>query len=149
MDSSNPRRFKPFNAKRKNITYEKVILNNKRSPVFNLNNPGCPACKETREQISASAMLTDLINQGIIKVLAVYPDEDLKEWYDYQPNMPENWINSYDKALAMRDKELYDLRAIPTLYLLDENKTVLLKDCMSIPTIEQVIYYRDYYNQQQ
>ncbi|MBP3425953.1 MAG: DUF5106 domain-containing protein [Rikenellaceae bacterium] len=114
-----------------------------------INNPGCPACKETREQISASAMLTDLINQGIIKVLAVYPDEDLKEWYDYQPNMPENWINSYDKALAMRDKELYDLRAIPTLYLLDENKTVLLKDCMSIPTIEQVIYYRDYYNQQQ
>lgn len=114
-----------------------------------INNPGCPACKDTREQISASPMLTDLINQGVIKVLAVYPDEDLKEWYDYQPNMPENWINSYDKALAMRDKELYDLRAIPTLYLLDENKTVLLKDCMSIPTIEQVIYYRDYYNQQQ
>ena len=114
-----------------------------------INNPGCPACKDIREQISASAMLTQLIDQGVIKVLALYPDEDLKEWYDYQPNMPDNWINSYDKELAMRNKELYDLRAIPTLYLLDEHKMVLLKDCMSIPAIEQVIYYRDYYNQQQ
>jgi hypothetical protein len=113
-----------------------------------INNPGCPACKETREQISASPMLTQLIDEGVIRVLAVYPDEDLKEWYDYQPNMPANWINSYDKELAMRDKELYDLRAIPTLYLLDQDKTVLLKDCMSIPTIEQVIYYRDYNKQQ-
>ena len=93
-------------------------------------------------------MLTQLIDEGVIRVLAVYPDEDLKEWYDYQPNMPANWINSYDKELAMRDKELYDLRAIPTLYLLDQDKTVLLKDCMSIPTIEQVIYYRDYNKQQ-
>lgn len=113
-----------------------------------INNPGCPACKDTREQISASPMLTQLIDEGVIRVLAVYPDEDLKEWYDYQPNMPSNWINSYDKELAMRDKELYDLRAIPTLYLLDQNKSVLLKDCMSIPLIEQVIYYRDYNNQQ-
>ena len=113
-----------------------------------INNPGCPACKDTREQISASPMLTQLIDEGVIRVLAVYPDEDLKEWYDYQPNMPSNWINSYDKELAMRDKELYDLRAIPTLYLLDQNKSVLLKDCMSIPLIEQVIYYRDYNNKQ-
>ena len=113
-----------------------------------INNPGCPACKDTREQISASPMLTQLIDEGVIRVLAVYPDEDLKEWYDYQPNMPANWINSYDKELAMREKELYDLRAIPTLYLLDQDKNVLLKDCMSIPTIEQVIYYRDYNKQQ-
>jgi hypothetical protein len=114
-----------------------------------INNPGCPACKDVREQISASQMLTELINQGVIKVLALYPDEDLKEWYDYQPNMPDNWINSYDKSMKMKNDELYDLRAIPTLYLLDQDKVVLLKDCMSIPTIEQVIYYRDYYNNQQ
>ena len=51
--------------------------------------------------------------------------------------------------MKMKNDELYDLRAIPTLYLLDQDKVVLLKDCMSIPTIEQVIYYRDYYNNQQ
>ena len=63
--------------------------------------------------------------------------------------MPDNWINSYDKSMKMKNDELYDLRAIPTLYLLDQDKVVLLKDCMSIPTIEQTIYYRDYYNNQQ
>lgn len=114
-----------------------------------INNPGCPACKQLREQISASPMLTDLINQGVVKVLAVYPDEDLKEWRDYQPNMPEVWINSYDRSLAMRDRQLYDLKAIPTLYLLDDTKTVLLKDCMAVEQVEQTIYYRDYYKPQQ
>ena len=106
-----------------------------------INNPGCPACKDVRENISASRFLIELIANGTIKVLAIYPDEDLTEWRNYAPNMPANWINGYDKALAMRDKELYDLKAIPTVYLLDSDKRVVLKDCMSIPTIEQAAYY--------
>ena len=106
-----------------------------------INNPGCPACKEIRESISASQFLSGLIADGTIKVLAIYPDEDLTEWRNYAPNMPAEWINGYDKSLAMREKELYDLKAIPTVYLLDANKTVILKDCMSVPVIEQTAYY--------
>lgn len=105
-----------------------------------INNPGCPACKQVREDISASQLLTQLIDDGTIKVLAIYPDEDLGEWRDYAPNMPASWINSYDKALAMRDRELYDLKAIPTVYLLDSDKRVILKDCMHIPMLEQTAY---------
>jgi len=106
-----------------------------------INNPGCPACKEIRQNISASQFLSALIEDGTIKVLAIYPDEDLTEWRNYAPNMPSNWINGYDKSLAMRDRELYDLKAIPTVYLLDTNKKVILKDCMSIPVIEQTVYF--------
>ena len=39
LDFSNPLKFKPFKAKRKNITYGKMILNKKRSPVFNSSPP--------------------------------------------------------------------------------------------------------------
>lgn len=106
-----------------------------------INNPGCPACKEVRENISASRLLSALIADGTIKVLAIYPDEDLTEWRNYAPNMPSDWINGYDKSLAMREKELYDLKAIPTVYLLDTNKKVILKDCMSVPVMEQTVYY--------
>jgi hypothetical protein len=105
-----------------------------------LNNPGCPACRETMGQILASPMLTALIDDGTIKVLAVYTDEDLVAWRDYAPNIPETWINSYDKELTIKNIELYDLKAIPTLYLLDSKKTVMLKDVMSIPLIEQTLY---------
>ena len=36
----------------------------------------------------------------------------------------------------MRKEELYDLRAIPSLYLLDKDKKVLLKDCASVDMVE-------------
>ncbi len=105
-----------------------------------INNPGCTACKETMQQVQASPMLTQLIGDGTVKVLAIYPDEDLAEWHKYAPHMPQGWINSYDKQLKMKKDELYDLKAIPTLYLLDTDKTVMLKDVMSIPLIEETIY---------
>lgn len=104
-----------------------------------INNPGCPACKDIHDQIMASPLLTAMIDDGSLVVLAIYPDEDLKEWRDYAPNMPAQWINAYDKELKIRKDELYDLKAIPTLYLLDRDKKVILKDVMSIPIIEATL----------
>ena len=36
--------------------------------------------------------------------------------------------NGYDPDYAIRTDRLYDVRAIPSLYLLDSEKTVLMKD---------------------
>ncbi len=105
-----------------------------------INNPGCSACKETMQQILDSQLLTQLVVEGMLTVLAIYPDEDLEEWHKFAPHMPQGWINSYDKELKIKKEELYDLKAIPTLYLLDNDKTVMLKDVMSIPLIEEIIY---------
>lgn len=105
-----------------------------------VNNPGCPACKATMQQVLSSQMLSAMIEDGTVTVLAIYPDEDLAEWRNYAANMPEGWINSYDKELKIKTDELYDLKAIPTLYLLDKDKKVMLKDVTSIPLIEQTIY---------
>jgi len=33
---------------------------------------------------------------------------------------------------------VYDLRAIPTVYLLDKDKKVLLKDCVDVMEIEKM-----------
>jgi hypothetical protein len=92
------------------------------------NNPGCTTCKLYRDAICASRILTDLISRGRLKVVAIYPDEELEEWRDYLPHIPAEWINGYDEELALRGQRLYNLRAIPTLYLLNGDKTVLLKD---------------------
>ncbi len=104
-----------------------------------INNPGCPACRETMMQVTSSPFLSRLIDEGTLVVLAIYPDEDLAAWREHASEMPVGWINSYDKALNIKNDELYDLKAIPTLYLLARDKTVMLKDVMSIPLIEDTI----------
>lgn len=104
-----------------------------------INNPGCAMCREIREAICSSPMLTEMIEHGRLRVLAIYPDEDLTEWRNYRDQIPASWINAYDRGCVIRDKGLYDLHAIPSLYLLDSDKRVLLKDCTDVARVEEVI----------
>jgi hypothetical protein len=47
---------------------------------------------------------------------------------DYMPIYPEEWYNGFDPNLVIRGEGLYNVRAIPSLYLLDQEKRVILKD---------------------
>lgn len=104
-----------------------------------INNPGCPMCRDIREAIVASPLLDALIGSGRLKVLALYPDEDLGEWEAYRGHIPARWINAYDRGCRVRQTESYDLSAIPALYLLDRDKSVLVKDSTDVGQIEAVI----------
>ena len=104
-----------------------------------INNPGCEMCRSVREEICASDVLMRAVSSGRLKVLAIYPDQDLDEWLRYRSEIPSNWINGYDKECVMRTSGTYNLAAIPSLYLLDKDKTVLVKDAVSIPFIESAI----------
>ena len=103
------------------------------------NNPGCTMCKTIREAICSSQLLTEMISSGQMKVLALYPDELLDEWHAYKEHIPSTWINSYDKGTVIRKKNLYDLKAIPALYLLDSAKRVLIKDSTDVGYVEFVV----------
>lgn len=91
-------------------------------------NPDCHACKEITDQLAASPFVTEWIKNNKLKILAVYPDEDLEAWKKHISYMPAGWINSYDSTVSLKNDEIYDLKAIPTLYLLDKDKKVVLKD---------------------
>lgn len=101
--------------------------------------PDCPMCRGIREKIVASPTLTELLAQGRLKIIAVYPDEDLAMWRNHLADYPDTWINSYDKDMALTKNRTYDLRAIPSLYLLDSQKRVVLKDCTNVERIEQAL----------
>lgn len=92
------------------------------------NNPGCEHCHQTTEHMRRSLALEKALNERRITVLSVYPDEDLTLWREHVKDFPETWIVGYDKPQDINEKQTYDLRAIPSLYLLDKNKNVLLKD---------------------
>lgn len=103
-----------------------------------INNPGCHACAETIEGLKSSQVISQLVAEKRLKILAVYPDEELEEWHKHRSEFPDEWINGYDKTQSMKMKNLYDLKAIPTLYLLDKNKIVLLKDA-PWPVVEEYL----------
>ena len=102
-----------------------------------INNPGCPMCRDIQQQIVGSQIISQLLAAGHLKVVALYPDQDITLWKAHP--LPAEWINGYDKGCVVEKNRLYDLRAIPALYLLDADKRVLVKDSTSIPQIEQVL----------
>lgn len=98
-------------------------------------NPGCSECARTKSDVVATGYLEKLHSVGAVEVLAVYPDGDVAAWRKAQPEKPDWWIWAYDKGGVIQAKNLYDLKAIPTLYLLDEQKRVILKD----PDVEELL----------
>lgn len=91
-------------------------------------NPGCEACMNIINVLKGEPSISQMITSGKLKVLNIYIDEDLEAWRSYMPIYPEEWYNGFDPDFAIRNETLYNVRAIPSLYLLDSEKTILLKD---------------------
>lgn len=99
--------------------------------------PDCSNCRKYEQIFSEMPAFLDMQKKGIIRVLAVYPDNDEEEWLLKSSHMPKGWIVGWNKKGDIRDKTLYEIRATPTLYLLDRQKKVILKDV----SMEQLIRY--------
>lgn len=106
-----------------------------------INNPGCHACTETIDALRNAPIINQLLEQKRLTVLSIYPDEELDEWRKHLNEFPQEWINGYDKKFAIKEQQLYDLKAIPTLYLLNKEKTVLLKDATA-QAVEEYLLIR-------
>lgn len=91
-------------------------------------NPGCEACMSIINVLKEDTQISGMISSGRLKVLNIYIDEDLDAWRSYMPVYPDEWYNGFDPDFVIRNETLYNVRAIPSLYLLDSDKTVLLKD---------------------
>jgi thiol-disulfide isomerase/thioredoxin len=104
------------------------------------NEPGCPSCKEHIAGMRQSPVLNHLEATRRLKILSIYADKNVDEWEKHYANYPSQWINGYDGSLTIEND--YDIKAIPTLYLLDGNKMVLLKDA-TLGEIEDYLNYRE------
>lgn len=98
--------------------------------------PDCHNCQETVRQLSASQVVSGLIAANRLKVLAVYAEGDVEVWKKHLSFIPSAWINSYDATMVLKNDELYDLKSMPTLYLLDRTKKVLLKNVSGSSCLE-------------
>ena len=92
-------------------------------------NPDCQACKDIVQTLESVPQLESLISGGKLKVVDIYIDEDIDLWKSKSASYPAKWINGYDPNCDIRGDRLYNIRAIPSVYLLDKEKRVILKDC--------------------
>ena len=89
--------------------------------------PGCPECGRIEEYIPHSEVFAPLIASGRLKVLAIYPGEDVEAWRKHLPQMPAGWTVGH-APMGKDGTAAYDLPGIPALYLLDRDKTVLVRN---------------------
>lgn len=116
-------------------TYAKMSSIKSDYTILFFNNPDCHDCQRVKNYIKDSAIfnyLTQANSTPSLSILAIYPDADIPLWK--RADYPAMMINSYDAGQVITNKELYDLKAIPTFYLLDSEKKVIMKDA----SIEQI-----------
>ena len=91
-------------------------------------NPGCESCHGIIRALEESGEVRQLISEGSLVVVNIYIDDDIAAWLEYEDRYPDSWYNGYDPNLVIRTDMLYNVRAIPSLYILDKNKRVIMKD---------------------
>ena len=89
--------------------------------------PGCRECENVEYLLANNDMLRECIREERVALLAVYVDGVETIWERCKDDLPDEWISATDWAMVRRNR-LYDLKAIPTLYLLDGQQHVVLKD---------------------
>ncbi|MCR4921685.1 MAG: DUF5106 domain-containing protein [Bacteroidaceae bacterium] len=92
--------------------------------------PECEHCREALPRLVAE----DALKDERLSVLLVYPDSNTPHWLKVQRSLPANWWDVCSPNGEIMRSPLYHLPSLPSLYLLDARKCVLIKD----GTLEQV-----------
>lgn len=100
--------------------------------------PTCIHCNEVINEMMKSDVLLKAIESKHLQVLAIDPIGNYQEWIKYHPKLPRNWTNGIDKSTVLTIASLYNIRAFPTIYLLDKDNYVVLKDSY-FPIVENFV----------
>ena len=96
--------------------------------------PDCRHCQLAIADLRANTGIAELIAMGKLSIVMVYAGGDVELWKQFKTRLPDTWTNGFDPGKRILRNRIYDLKASPTLYLLDEDKRVLLKDT-TLPVI--------------
>ncbi|MDE6007744.1 MAG: thioredoxin family protein [Muribaculaceae bacterium] len=85
------------------------------------------------------AAIDSILNSGLgekLHIVAIDSEEDRNRWEETAGSLPEDWTVGFATDPIQED-ETYYILTMPSIYLLDKNKTVLLKDT----TLDKVSKY--------
>lgn len=99
--------------------------------------PGCSSCEKTIEAIKHDSTWREYVNKKCLNILFIYAEEDVFNWNKSLNIFPDFVQVGYNQDLQIITKPLYDLKASPSIYLLDNAARVELKDT----NLNQVLSY--------
>lgn len=89
--------------------------------------PDCDHCMDTVDRLSHDDGFKRRLADGTLTVVAIYSGDDSDFWKSQADKIPAGWINGYDDG-TLQDDGVYIIRTMPTLYLLDNQHRVILKE---------------------
>lgn len=98
--------------------------------------PDCETCHEILQKVRTDKRLMKPVDAGQVRVLLVDVAEDRDAFLRDATTFPANWTIGFDVS-QLADKETYIFESTPTIYLLDSELKVILKDA----SIDQLIEY--------
>lgn len=105
---------------------EKVEFDSVNAPAIILffNDIECADCQLAKVRLATNINLNKLINNGVIKIVTIYPGEPSKEWETEVESYPNNWIIGANEDIY----DMFDMRTSPTIYQLDDKHTIIAKN---------------------
>jgi len=97
----------------------------------------CEDCNVLKKLIEESEVIKEMQKQRKLAILAIYPGANMEGWAKSSPQIPASWINGYDHNEEIGREGTYFLRSIPTLFFLDKEYMVIMKE----PPFEYVEYF--------
>ena len=99
-------------------------------------NVSCHTCHRVMADIESPEILSTAISIGKLSVLTVDKMGPLDDWTSsLKDELPKGWIHGYNYT-DLYDTDLYNIKGVPTIYLLDKDGTVLIREA-SVASLEQ------------
>lgn len=94
-------------------------------------NPDCPTCTEVRGKLAENAEVNQAIASGKLKLVTIYFEQDEDLWRRYLANKANpSYLHGWNQDHQIEEQNLYDLRIIPYMFLLDKDKRIIKKDIL-------------------
>jgi thioredoxin-related protein len=88
----------------------------------------CEDCNKLKSLIEESTVIKEMQKQKKLTILAIYPGANMEGWKKSLSQIPASWINGYDHDEEIGKDGTYVFRTIPTIFLLDKNHKVIMKE---------------------
>lgn len=104
--------------------------------------PDCDHCRDVITEFRRSPEVTAMTADGSLGMLAVYYEGDQEVWNHGKGLIPDSWIDAVTPDDVIEEEALYTLSRQPTLYLLDNEGKVLVRDGVAIDVLRYIMSKR-------
>ncbi|MDE6451784.1 MAG: DUF5106 domain-containing protein [Odoribacter sp.] len=91
--------------------------------------PVCEHCREVMAQLQSDVLVRQQIQDKRLTILAVCVDTGREVWDLTKTSLPTEWVIGFETG-HLQEQELYVLPELPTIYLLDADRNVVLKEIL-------------------